>query len=295
MLGTAIRGQTNKIRRAAGRGVLLTKTNSGSSDRAPIRQEGHVRRKAILLASVAGASLAAVSSAYAEGLYFSATGGANFVRDQSGSFTDNFRSTTTVNAHYDPETGFLLATALGLELNRWLHGFKVELETSFRRNSIGGGWTATNGLIDEVGALAISSGPIEAHTSVFALMANAWYEFNVGSRFQPYFGGGVGWGRSHLTGVFVEPSVSIGAAAVDPFSGFNVQNSGFAYQLGAGVTTQVMPGVSLGLGYRYFDAPDTELFFSGKIDLDAAASASNAIEFENVSHSVALTLTIDIN
>jgi opacity protein-like surface antigen len=130
-------------------------------------------------------------------------------------------------------------------------------------------------------------------------MANAWYEFSIGSRFKPYFGGGIGWAQSELNGVFVnEAPIDLQAAAVNPFSGFNVQNSGFAYQLGAGITSQIMPGVSLGLGYRMFNAPDTEIFFQGKLVGDAvgpaAANESNSINFSNISHSVALTLTVDI-
>jgi len=259
-----------------------------------------VRRKTLLLASVAALVVVAAEPSFADGFYFSTSGGANFMRDRDGTFTtDFFRSGATYDAHYDFQTGFMLSSAIGFELDRWLHGLKVELEASYRRNKVGGHWSVTTDSPDIVSPDALATGDISAHASTFALMANAWYEFDIGTRFKPYVGGGVGWARSSLDGAFGETRLGITAADVNPFFGFNIQNQGFAYQLGAGITSQIMPGVSLGLGYRYFDAPDTEIFFAGKIigsgDVSPAASGDNSIKFDNVSHSVALTLTVDIN
>ncbi|MBI1212789.1 MAG: outer membrane beta-barrel protein [Alphaproteobacteria bacterium] len=260
-----------------------------------------MRRKFILLASVAGAALVAAEPAFGEGFYYSTSGGANFVKDRDGSFTTNF-SSGTYNAHFDFETGFMLSSAIGLELDRWLHGLKVEIEGSYRRNKIGGNWTFTESsaiTIPTIGlsAVALSSGSISGHLSTFALMSNAWYEFDIGTRFKPYIGGGVGWARSKLDGAFQSNRLLITSLAINPFQGFSVENSGFAYQLGAGITSQIMPGVSLGLGYRYFDGPDIELsFFSGKAAaVGPAAFGSNSINFNNVSHSVALSLSVDID
>ena len=96
----------------------------------------------------------------------------------------------------------------------------------------------------------------------------------------------------------MEDQSQVTAAAVNPFNGFLVRNNGFAYQLGFGVVSQIMPGVSLGLGYRFFDAPDTEIFFQGKLIGDAvgaAANNTNSINLDNQTHSVAMTLTVGIN
>ncbi len=245
-------------------------------------------RKAILLASVAGAMMAS-APAHAEGFYFSAFGGANFIRSQDGSF--GFVRTTG-HEHFDPDTGFLLGAALGVGLDHWLHGLKVELETSYRRNDVGGHWDAgacLNGAA--IDAQIICTGGIGANMSTFALMANAWYEFDIGTRFKPYFGGGIGWARSQIDGAFEFGGLGLSALSVNPFNGFSAQSSGFAYQVGFGVTSEIMPGVSLGLGYRFFDGPNTDFFFGGKI-----LSVSNGnIKFEDQNHSVALSLNIDIN
>jgi len=259
-----------------------------------------VRRKTLLLASVAALVVVAAEPSFAEGFYFSTSGGANFMRDRDGTFTTDFvRGGATYDAHYDFQTGFLLSSAIGLELDHWLRGLRVELEASYRRNKLDGHWSVTTDNPDIVSPDAVATGAINGHASTFALMANAWYEFDIGTRFKPYVGGGMGWARSQIDGGFAVNPLSVTALDVNPFEGFNVQSQGFAYQLGAGITSQIMPGVSLGLGYRYFDAPDTEIFFAGKFiglgDVSPAASSNNSIKFDNVSHSVALTLTVDIN
>jgi opacity protein-like surface antigen len=255
-----------------------------------------MRSKAILLASVAGATLLVAQPAFAEGFYFSTSGGANFVNDpHDATFTTRVG---TYDAHFNFDTGFVLTTAIGLELDRWLHGLKAELEASYRRNKIDGRWEFTSsGSPFVINDAALSSGDVTGHASTFALMANTWYEFDIGSRFKPYFGGGIGWAHTQFDGALGENRL-ITALDVNPFGGFSVSNSGFAYQLGAGITSQIMPGVSLGLGYRYFDGPDTDIFFSGKLigsGVSAAASNSNELKFNNVNHSVALSLTVDID
>lgn len=252
-----------------------------------------MRRKLTLLASAAGAAMFLGQPAFAGGLYFSTFGGANFVRDYHHSTTTGRE---TLDENFNFNTGFVLGSAVGIELDRWLHGLRVELETSYRRNKLDGDWALTVAP-NLVAPDALQSGSINGHSSVFALMANAWYEFDIGTRFKPYLGGGVGWARSRQDGAF-DVGTLITSLAVNPFNGWVVENDGFAYQLGAGITSQIMPGVSLGLGYRYFDAPDTDLFFNGKIlsgGIVAAAGPSNSVKFDNVSHSVALTLTVDID
>lgn len=251
-----------------------------------------MRLTSMLMASTAALVLVAAAPAHANGFYFSTFGGGNFLESQDRVFTGEV---STLRAHFDPDAGFLLGSAVGLGLDNWLAGLKVEIEASYRRNSLGGHWI-DNGLLvglDQLDAQAVTSGDISGFASTFALMTNAWYEFSIGTRFKPYVGGGVGWARSKIDGVFERSNLVNGqvfAAAINPFSGFVLENSGFAFQLGAGVTTEVMPGVSLGLGYRYFDGPNSEFTFGGLI-----SSLNDGVKFDNVNQSVALSLTIDIN
>src|SRR4051794_27837371 len=99
-----------------------------------------MRLKSILLASSGALSLMAAAPASADGFYVSTFGGANWMRDEDA-FFDGKRS-RTLFAHFNPDTGFVLGGAVGLELNNWLTGLKFEIETSFRHNDLGGHWSS---------------------------------------------------------------------------------------------------------------------------------------------------------
>ena len=69
---------------------------------------------------------------------------------------------------------------------------------------------------------------------------------------------------------------------------FNVRESGFAWQLGAGLNYEVQDGVHLGLGYRYFRGPNVRNdIFLGKHDLP--------VNFDQDNHTVQVELTIHTN
>ena len=73
-------------------------------------------------------------------------------------------------------------------------------------------------------------------------MANAWYDLEIGG-LSPYVGGGIGWARSQADG-----SYGNGVPV------FNWQESGFAWQLGAGVNFNIAPQTTMGIGYRFFQS-----------------------------------------
>ena len=245
--------------------------------------------------------------AQAAPFYISVTAGSNFSADESGPFFNgknnvNALAFSSGHADFNVENGFALSGAVGFGLDHWLHGLSVEGEVGYRRNNVGGHWeTSNNFLASAISAQAITGGAIDANLSTFSLMANLWYEFDIGMKFKPYFGGGVGWARTKLDGVFEEPVrlTQVNAAAINPFDGFDVERNGFAYQLGAGITSEIVPGTRLGIGYRYFDGPNVDLDFGNFQSLGVGAAAqigsSGHVKFDNVSHTVAVTLGIDIN
>jgi opacity protein-like surface antigen len=73
--------------------------------------------------------------------------------------------------------------------------------------------------------------------STFAVMANAWIDFDLGM-VKPYVGGGVGVAFNE---------VSVGALLTG-------QENQLAWQLGGGLNFDVGEKTSLGIGYRYMDA-----------------------------------------
>jgi opacity protein-like surface antigen len=223
--------------------------------------------KRTLLATSALALIAGSGQANADGFYVSILGGANFMQDKSGTQGVPLAGTSF---KFDPDTGFTVGGAVGLHLDKWLKGTRVEFEASYRHNDVGGSWTNFSVPFFH------SGGPVSATMSNFAVMANVWYDIDVGQKWVPYVGGGAGWDRAHLDGVFV------GSTA------FSVERSGFAFQLGAGLNYPIQDGVSLGIGYRYFRGPDIKNnIFVGKNNLPAS--------LDNENHAVTVNLTIDTN
>ncbi|MEQ1754809.1 MAG: outer membrane beta-barrel protein [Micropepsaceae bacterium] len=228
-----------------------------------------MRIRTLLAATTAVALVAAAPGAEASNLYVSVFGGANWLADDSGVTTEE---TTSGHWSQSADTGFVLGGAVGTHLDRWVNGLSVEMEVSYRRNDLGGHWSEPEE--DEFGILT-------GNMSTFAIMANAWYEFDIGSKARPYFGGGVGWSRMNADMVAVSTSDGI-ATSTDTNDSF--ENSGFAYQLGAGFHYEVSPGVDVGLGYRFFDGPNFQEFFE-----------SEDGSLVNQSHAVLVDLKIDIN
>lgn len=228
----------------------------------------------VLLASAAAVAISATGQAQAGPFYISVAGGANWMRDFSAHVTE---CCTDGFAAENTDTGFMLSGAVGVHLDRWLHGLRAELEASYRRNRLHGDWSTT----DEP-----ESGPFNGHMSAFAITANLWYDIDIGSKVKPYIGGGAGWGRR---------KVEIAATDSDDLlfdttngSSIQVEKSGFVYQLGAGINYEIMPNVDLGLGYRFFHAQDIR----GTLYMDELGGPVN---MSGDNHSVLLSLTIDVD
>jgi len=228
-------------------------------------------RKHLLASSAALAICAATTQAEASPFYFSVLGGPNWAEDER-LITSN---STTADINFD--TGFVIGGAFGVHLDKWLKGLKVEVEAAYRRNNLDGHFTTSDGTY---------TGTINGHISNFSLMANAWYEIDIGSKVRPYVGGGAGWAKANLHEGWVW-------STGDSYTSYTIENSGFAYQLGIGVIYEIMRGVDVGVGYRYFDGPNLSAY-SNNNNISAAASYGSD-KIDNINHSVAVNLTIDID
>jgi opacity protein-like surface antigen len=229
--------------------------------------------KKLLLASSALALLSGVPSAQAGGLYLSVFGGANWQSDSDAAYTGLYSS---ARQSIEPDTGFVLGGAIGAKLTNWVNGLRGELEVSYRRNDLGGLWTSSGGE---------GSGPIDGNISTFAIMANALYDFNLGWNIRPHVGAGIGWGRTQADGAFVSYT-----------STFDMEATGFAWQLIAGFNYQCAPGVDVGIDYRYFRGPDFPCFaFGGECGFSVVEDFGGEAGLENENHAVTVNLSIDIN
>lgn len=201
-----------------------------------------------------------VGPAHAKGFYTSVYGGPNFTNGISGTGSDggilsysyegDWSSTTTL--HGDEDTGYVIGAVLGTDIDA-LKGLRVELDLSYRRNNVHG---TTDTVFDEepppeplpelkADIVFPDFNTFQGHDTTWALMANAVYGFDLNEYIKPYVLAGVGVGERHL----VFDADFKGGPSLD------ATESGFVYQLGAGVDVQVAKGVKLGLGYRFFQAP----------------------------------------
>lgn len=128
----------------------------------------------------------------------------------------------------DDNAGFVIGGTVGTTIDS-VPGLRLEADVSFRQNTVD-----------------IFGGFISADHDTFGLLANVAYDLPVNlGPVHPYVLAGVGYGHTEAT--FEDVSL------------LKLEASGVAWQLGAGLNTQVADGVVAGIGYRYFNSPELEV------------------------------------
>lgn len=263
----------------------------------------------LLMASAAIVSLTAtMSSAEAAQPYASLFGGASFLQSQTMSGKNFTRTTTIITGNSDRDlhtsfkTGFVLGGNAGIE---WGNGLRTELELAFRQHSskrrahlrthfhykftstattLGGARGGDNSqggstLYTEGGSTVFittnydrrHSGDVPANLRLraWSLMANAWYDFDLGLPITPYVGGGLGMAMVKVSGDlghFEGSDVVLGRL-------YERNDTVFAWQVGAGASLPISDSMKLFADYRYFSANDAHLilepgFKGGNVDAD---------------------------
>ena len=153
-----------------------------------------------------------------------------------------------VNSEITSDTGGTVGVAFGDSVKA-VPGLRAEIEGSFRTNDV-------------------SFAYISAKHKTEALMGNLAYDFPIDVLgLHPYALVGVGY--AHSEGVIEDGLIG------------KLEADGVAYQLGAGVTTQIADGVTAGIGYRYFGGPELQVFGESLSD--------------GTNHSVLASLTMSLN
>ena len=165
--------------------------------------------------------------------------------------TSEFESAVTRGqTDFDSGLGYSVAVGLG-----W-SALRMEAEASWRRTDIDSiEFDQLNG--DVLSRVNLDAIKVKGTRSTLDLMANAWYDLDVGVGFTPYFGGGVG-----VQYVRYDVDLSSDAANVlSVLSGLSGDDGDWvlAYQVGAGVGYRVMESLVVHVGYRYMGAGDPKL------------------------------------
>ena len=126
--------------------------------------------------------------------------------------------------------------------------FRLEAEASYRRADLntfeaGTSGVLTNGVVRPAGAYAATGS-----TDSLSFMLNGLLDFGPDDGLQGYVGGGVGVARTGINAV-----LTTGSSTIDD------SDSGFAWQVLAGVRAPISDNWDVGLRYRLFNATDVNV------------------------------------
>ncbi len=214
----------------------------------------------------------------------SVTTGDNFGLGPTGPIPTTYRA-DAVNEY---KTGFRVSGALGYEFGS---GFRVEGEVFFGRANVSKlTYTGITSNGRDLGIPKTSDPTVSGPADQLGGMVNVWYDFNTGSRWKPFIGGGIGVMRSDWSDLAYDPDVPFNAALeagirADPrLQGLPPEqadamvaevlfqqkqareeamlevpnlagtDTSFAYQVGAGLGYEVTDAITVQVGYRLFKA-----------------------------------------
>jgi opacity protein-like surface antigen len=167
------------------------------------------------------------------------------------------------------DMGYNIAAQVG---HRFGGGFRIEGEFTYNRAGIDrhSGVSVGGTDIDAVDASVLTRGTTVGATvgtvvdsgigkqESYGVFANAYYDFNSEGSFQPYVGGGIGGQRVKFD--YRPSDIDVGQGS----------DTNFAWQLMAGATYKIGPGMEIFGQYNYRDAGST------KMELDLVPADLNA-------------------
>jgi opacity protein-like surface antigen len=228
-----------------------------------------------LLAVLAVAGMAS-APAQAATQYVSGMGGISWMQNMK---LDVVYQDTSGNQSrdYDLGSGVNLLGAIGCDYG----SYRFEAEVGYQQNDLKTGINSTDGIVDDgsVNGNLASPYDMKGDVSVLSLMANGYYDFDLGSKVDFYATTGVGVAQ-------VSYHDENDVANADP--GYTGHETALAWQVGAGFAAPIADNIKLDLRYRYFATTDVTMPGSG------ATREADAIYQTNVSsHSVLLGLRVD--
>ncbi|NQV93747.1 MAG: porin family protein, partial [Sphingomonadales bacterium] len=197
-------------------------------------------RKLALGMALASTALATPALARDDQWYVGVDGGAMIAEDLSISVagTDNAIKT-------DHDVGYDFDGIVGYDFG----GFRLEAEVGYKSAAANNAQVDLPGIPDLAngsGSVFIGATPINGELNALSFMLNGMFDFGDDDGVQGFLGGGVGVARTEVTGIFAGPYL-------------NDSDTGFAWQVLAGVRAPLSNSWDVGLKYRFFNADKINL------------------------------------
>ncbi len=268
-------------------------------------------KKTLLLLTFLAVAGMSSTSAQAATHYVSGFGGVSWMQNMDASDTYQYATGGSIPAaslyNYSSNTdlgsGLAVTGAIGCDYG----SYRLEAEVGYQTNDVKSAAYYNNGVVYEWPTNAANTTKtdrvaMKGDVSVLSLMANGYYDFDLGSKIELYATAGVGvaqvsWHNvNNVTNVYqgedsahniVSPGETISGPVrfvANPDPGFNAHETTLAWQVGAGIAAPIADHVKLDLRYRYFATTDFTLADSGYF----GAQNTNLS-----SHSVLLGLRVD--
>ena len=223
---------------------------------------------AVLVAVASFAITAETRAGEPTGWYAAISGGAALFTDSDVKYStrDSFGNAVDNSAETDFDTGFNILGAVGYDLGpvriEGEAGFrKADVESiSFKSITVAGtpvGAPTLNTINDAVRA----SGDV----AVLSAMVNGWYDLELGGKWLPYIGGGVGVARVDVDLRTSGQALLQGPTrpSTDLSDSVEGDDTVFAYQAGAGLGYRISDATTVIVGYRYFGTSDVKFTNDG--------------------------------
>lgn len=188
--------------------------------------------------------LAGAGAAVADGPYLNATAGVALVpglNDAPFKFLGQAATAVTEGegkGDWEFDAGFVASGAVGYQFGP----MRADAEFSYLTANFA--FTADDAAKDD-------------NLTALLLLANFWYDVEIGGIVAPY--AGIGAGGANL----------LAKLTADQNTWFDGSGWGFAFQAGAGVLLKLVPGISFDLGYRFSGSLATEIFDRANADLSS--------------------------
>ena len=270
-------------------------------------------KKTLLLLTFLAVAGMSSTSAQAATHYVSGFGGVSWMQNMDGS--DTYQNDTAIGHNYTTNTdlgsGLAVTGAIGCDYGN----YRLEGEVGYQTNDVKSRAFYNNGVAHLFPTTASATPTtdrvaMKGDVSVLTLMANGYYDFDLGSKVELYATAGVGVAQVSWHNVTNVTDIKLGEEGSnnpntftpnnDP--GFNAHETTLAWQVGAGIAAPISDHVKLDLRYRYFATTDFTLADSGTIGSNgypASSDSGNGVRGTSSgntnlsSHSVLLGLRVD--